>query len=148
MTGFVAPYPTIGRKRDIANIDNVGRCSMRDSPVPKSKKRPKQIDLWPPIARKLAGRWVAFDEWATDVKFVIRSVKGGFRVNVVDRWDGEKAEVFDVKATKTTLSFAAYWSSGQLTKYRLRLLRDDQIHVVYSYTATNTFRRERADDTR
>lgn len=116
--------------------------------MPKSTKQPKPPDLWPAIARKLAGRWVAFDEWTTDVMFVIRAAKGGFRVNVVDRWDGEKAEVFDVKATKTTLSFAAYWSSGQLTKYRLRLLRDDQIEVVYSYTATNTFRRERADKTR
>jgi hypothetical protein len=65
-----------------------------------------------------------------------------FRVRAIDQSDGEEAEVYGVKATNEALSFAAYWSSGQFTKYRLCPLWPDQMLVTFTYTATQTFKRE------
>ncbi|MEQ1867653.1 MAG: hypothetical protein HOP13_18485 [Alphaproteobacteria bacterium] len=60
----------------------------------------------------LIGRWSAADEWATNVELVISSSGGKIRVRAVDKTDGEEAEVMEVRTTKDTITFAAYWSSG------------------------------------
>jgi len=64
-----------------------------------------------------------------------------FHVRAVDQSDGEEAEIYDVKATAGALSFAAYWSSGRFTKYRLRVLQDGQLEAAYSYSDTTHFKR-------
>jgi hypothetical protein len=66
---------------------------------------------------------------------------GRVRVRAVDKADGEEAEVFDLKQSKRELSFAAYWSSGQFTQYRLRLYGDTEVLVTFTFTNTVTFKR-------
>jgi len=91
--------------------------------------------------QRLVGRWTAADEWATDVSLII-SVRGGkIRVRAVDQSDGEEAEVFGLKVTSRGLSFASYWSSGQLTKYRLRATASGQLEAVFTVTSTATFKK-------
>ena len=99
----------------------------------KSSTRRLQKGLAP-----LIGRWAAADEWATNVELIISSSGGKIRVRAVDRTDGEEAEVMEVKTTKDTITFAAYWSSGQLTKYRLRSI-GGELEAVFTYSATCTF---------
>ena len=89
----------------------------------------------------LIGRWIAADEWTTDVELIVSNRGGKIRVRAKDQSDGEEAEIFDLKVTKSDISFAAYWSSGQLTKYRLRALGNGQMEAVFTVTATTTFER-------
>ena len=49
--------------------------------------------------------------------------------------------MFDLKQSKRELSFAAYWSSGQFTQYRLRLYGDTEVLVTFTFTNTVTFKR-------
>ncbi len=101
------------------------------------KRKAKLVD-------SLVGRWVACDDWATMIAFVISKRNGSFRVRAIDQSDGEEAEIYGVKSTNEALTFGAYWSSGQFTKYRLRPMELDQMEVVYTYTATQTFKQESA----
>jgi hypothetical protein len=70
----------------------------------------------------LVGRWIASDEWATDVSLIVSNREGKIRVRAVDQSDGEEAEIFGLRVTSREIFFSAYWSSGQLTKYRQRAL--------------------------
>jgi hypothetical protein len=86
----------------------------------------------------LIGRWVAADQWATSVELIISSSEGKVRVRAVTPADAEEAEVMNLKTAGDTITFAAYWSSGQLTKYRLRAI-GDEIEAVFTYIDTCTF---------
>jgi hypothetical protein len=88
----------------------------------------------------LVGRWIAADEWATEVVLIVSNRNGKIRVRAVDQSDGEEAEILDLKVTKSDLCFAAYWSSGQLTKFRLQAL-GDQMLAVFTVTTTTTFKK-------
>ncbi len=107
-------------------------------PVRKSVKRGRKL---PSAVVPFVGRWIASDEWSTDVSLVITSRNGKVSVRALDQSDGEEAEIFDVKITKRELLFAAHWSSGRFTKYRLRPLRNDEMEVVFAFTGTQTFKR-------
>jgi hypothetical protein len=96
----------------------------------------------PDSAHLLVGKWIASDEWRTDVSIVISRRGGAFKVRAIDQSDSEEAEIFGLKTTSRGLSFAAYWSSGQLTKYRLRALAPDQLEAVFTVTSTSTFKRK------
>ena len=87
---------------------------------------------------RLIGRWVAADHWATSTELIVSSSEGKVRVRAVDQTDGEEAEVLGLKTTGDTISFSAYWSSGQLTKYRLRAF-GDELEAVFTYIDTCTF---------
>lgn len=106
-------------------------------PVAPTKKSAKRSS---PVLSPFVGRWIASDEWSTDVSLIIRRRDGKFAVGAVDLSDGEQAEIFGVKASKRELSFAAHWSSGQLTKYRLRPLRAGEMEVIFTHTVTSTYR--------
>ena len=93
------------------------------------------------IIQHLVGRWIAADEWVTDVALIVSNRSGKIRVRALDQSDGEEAEIFDLKIAKSGISFAAYWSSGQLTKYRLRALGDGQMEAVFTVTATTTLKK-------
>jgi hypothetical protein len=99
----------------------------------KSAQLPKAI-------APLIGRWVAADPWATDVSLILSRRSGKLNVRAVDQSDGEEAEVMGLKITKDTVTFAAYWASGQLTKYRLRAISAG-LEAVFTVTATTTFQR-------
>ncbi len=86
----------------------------------------------------LVGQWVAADSWATNVKLIVSSSKGKIRVRAVCQMDGEEAEIMNLKTAGDTITFAAYWSSGQLTKYRLRAF-GDELEAVFTYIDTTTF---------
>jgi hypothetical protein len=88
----------------------------------------------------IAGRWVSVDKWQTEVAFEIESQDGIYSVRAIDEPDGEEAEIYDVKATGEHLTFAAHWSTGQFTKYRIRAL-GDQLEAVFTYTDTTHFTR-------
>jgi len=111
---------------------------MAAKPIRKSAKRGKKV---PKTGNPFVGRWIASDEWSTDISLIIASRNSKMSVRAVDQSDGEEAEIFGVKISKRELSFAAHWSSGQFTKYRLRLLRDAEIEVVFTFTAKQTFKR-------
>ena len=94
-----------------------------------------------PKISQLVGRWRAIDPWETDVSLIVSNRGGKIRVRAVDDSDGEEAEIFGLKVTTQKISFAAYWSTGQLTKYSLRALFEGQMEVTYTFTAKNTFQK-------
>jgi hypothetical protein len=90
---------------------------------------------------RLVGRWSACDEWATDVSLIVSKRGGKLRVRALDQPDGEDAEVYDLRITSRGLSFAAYWSSGQFTKYQLRPLGSGQLEAIFTFTDTTMFKK-------
>jgi hypothetical protein len=90
------------------------------------------------------GRWTAKDCWQTDIEFIISKRGDKVTVAAMDQSDGEGAEIYCVKLRRDGLYFAAYWSSGQFTKYRLRPIGDNEIEVVFTYTDTAHFARKRS----
>src|ERR1035441_1195955 len=77
----------------------------------------KQIDKTKP--HPLTGTWVNGDEYATEVEYQVSAVGQGFTVRAVDRYDGEEAEVYDVKWDGEALSFATHWPfTGRFVKCR------------------------------
>ncbi len=89
-----------------------------------------------------SGRWVAKDRWQTEIAFTISKRGGKVTVTAVDQADGERAEIYDLKLRRDGLYFAAYWSSGQFTKFRLRPIGDDEIEVLFTYTGMSHFERQ------
>lgn len=89
---------------------------------------------------KIAGRWVAIDDWDTDVIFEFRVQNGTYTISAVDS-DGEEAEVHDVKEDEDHLMFALHWSSGQFTKYRVKSC-GDRLEIVFTYTDTIRLKRQ------
>ena len=95
-------------------------------------------------SRSLIGRWKSIDPWQTGVSFEIDKTDGAYSVCAIDGSDGEKAEIYDIKLVGNRLTFAAHWSSGQLTKYTLRPLGGD-IEVTFTYTGRSHFQRDAGD---
>ena len=98
----------------------------------------KKRAILPKGLSPLIGRWVAADHWDTDIELIVSSSGGKIRVRAVNSIDGEEAEVMNLKSAGDTITFAAYYSSGQLTKYRLRAI-GDELEAVFTYTDTCTF---------
>jgi hypothetical protein len=105
-------------------------------------KKHKRLSSKPVDA--LVGQWVSGHEWETEVEFTISKARGGFKVSALDRWDGESPEIYDVKATATALTFAAHWSTGRFTKYRVRPLDKNTIEMSFTHTATMNYLRKSA----
>ena len=89
---------------------------------------------------KLAGRWVALDEWDTQVVFDFKIQNGTYTVRAIDS-DGEEPQIYDVREENNYLIFAIHWSSGQFTKYRVGSV-GDKLEVVFTYTGTIHLKRE------
>ena len=99
-------------------------------------------NLGPPQdPNRLIGRWKSVDQWRTEVVLEITKVNGGFHIRAIDAADGEEAEIYDVQLVGEGLTFAAYWSSGQFTKYRAHPM-GNQLEVVFTYTDTSHFSRD------
>ena len=89
----------------------------------------------------LVGCWKG-DEWGSDVEYIVTRVKGSYAVRAIDANDGEEAHVFEVKWDDHTLSFSAQWeSTGRFTRCRMRYESPDRVHLTYTYTAQELWRR-------
>lgn len=97
-------------------------------------------DIIPLDRLKIAGRWVAIDEWDTEVVFKFQIQNGAYAVSAADS-DGEKPEVYDVREDADHLMFALHWSSGRFTKYRVKSV-DDQLEITFTYTDTIHMKRQ------
>jgi hypothetical protein len=94
----------------------------------------------------LVGVWVNGDEYATDVEYQISQRPQGFAVRAVDRFDGEKAEVYDVKWDGEALSFATHWrSTGRFVKCRLQAISPNRVDFTYTYTQQELWHRKAAE---
>lgn len=92
------------------------------------------------------GTWVNGDEYATEVEYQVSQRPRGFVVRAVDRFDGEKAEVYDVKWDGEALSFATHWpSTGRLMKCRFLAISPNRIDFTYTYTQQEMWHRKGAE---
>jgi hypothetical protein len=108
--------------------------------IPMRRKKPKTKK--PHI---LVGTWVNGDEYATEVEFLVRALGSGFGVRAIDRYDGEEAEVYDVKWDGTALSFATHWrSTGRFMKCRLHVISQNRVDYTYTYTQQEMWHRKKA----
>jgi hypothetical protein len=77
----------------------------------------------------------------------IEILKSGtsYTVRAIDQHDGEEAEVHGVVhgvvGDMETLAFGAYWSTGQFTKYKLRLI-GSEMEATYTYTDITYYKRD------
>jgi len=94
----------------------------------------------------VVGTWVNGDEYATDVEYQVSEGSNGFAVRAVDRFDGEEAEVYDVKWDGEALSFAAHWpSTGRFMKCRLLAISPNRVDFTYTYTQQEMWQRKGAE---
>jgi hypothetical protein len=94
---------------------------------------------------EFVGRWKSVDPWQTEVLFEITEIDGACHVRAVDGSDDEEAEIYELRLSRESLMFAAHWSSGQFTKYRLRRL-GEHVEAVFTYTGTTHFERDTRKD--
>jgi hypothetical protein len=91
----------------------------------------------------LVGTWVNGDDYATEVEYQVSQRPHGFVVRAVDRFDGERAEVYDVKWDGEALSFATHWpSTGRLMKCRFLVISPNRIDFAYTYTQQEMWHRK------
>ncbi|HUJ11711.1 MAG TPA: hypothetical protein VL171_17005 [Verrucomicrobiae bacterium] len=98
-----------------------------------------------PIDRGLTGRWTSCDEFGSTVEYRISIVRGEYRVGCVDTFDGERAEVYDIRGDGDRLRFCAHWpSTGRFSKNSVFWRGAggaDQAELTYTYTDTELLRR-------
>jgi hypothetical protein len=91
----------------------------------------------------LVGTWVNGDEYETDVEYIVSAAGKGFTVRALDRFDGEKGEVSDVKWDGNVLSFAVHWNStGRFVKARLLPISPNRVDYTYTFTQQETWHRK------
>ena len=96
----------------------------------------------------LIGTWVNGDEYETDVEYTVSATRTGFAVRAVDRFDGEKGEVSDVKWDGNTLSFAVHWNStGRFVKARLLAISPNRVDYTYTFTQQEMWHRKESAPT-
>lgn len=89
------------------------------------------------IDRGLAGTWVSCDEFTSSVEHYISISKGRYRVKCLDTYDGEYADVYDVKWDGERLSYCLHWNStGRFSKNVLSRDSDDKASLTYTHTDT------------
>jgi len=96
----------------------------------------------------LVGTWFNGDEYETEVEYIVTGEPVSFAVRAVDRFDGEKGEVFDVRWDGNALSFAVHWAStGRLVKARLLPISPNRVDYTYSYTQQELWHRKETEPT-
>ncbi len=91
----------------------------------------------------LVGIWINSDECKTDVEYHVSAAGKGFAVRAVDRFDGEKGEVSNVKWDKDVLSFAIHWNStGRFVKARLQSISPNRVDYKYTFTQQEMWQRK------
>lgn len=87
------------------------------------------------------GRWTSGNDQRTAVTIEVDLLDDRFVVRVIADFDGELAEIRDLANKGNELGFAAHWSSGQTTSYRLRR-SNDRLEVDFTYSETTYFERD------
>ncbi len=91
----------------------------------------------------LVGTWVNGDEYETDVEYQVSHGTKGFVVQAVDRFDGEKAKVYDIKWDGEALTFATHWpSTGRFVKCRFLAVSLNRVDFTYTYTQQEMWHRK------
>lgn len=91
----------------------------------------------------LVGTWLNGHEYETDVEYVVSAAGKGFAVLALDRFDGEKGEVSEVKWDGNVLSFAVYWNStGRFVKARLLPISPNRVDYTYTFTEQQMWHRK------
>ena len=93
----------------------------------------------------LVGSWVSGTEYGSEIEYIITSRATGFRVRAIDRYDGEVADVFELKWDGQTLSFATHWNStGRFLRARLEAVAKNEVSYTYTYTENEIWHRKSA----
>ena len=93
----------------------------------------------------LVGSWVSGTEYGSDIEYIVTSHGTGFRVRVIDRYDEEVADVFEVKWDGEILSFATHLNStGRFLRVRLQALAENEVSHTYTYTEMEIWQRKPA----
>lgn len=87
------------------------------------------------------GRWIAGNDRHTTATIEINIVDGDLVVSAIKRSSGELAKIQGLSYGNDEVRFAAHWSSGQITAYRL-LLSDGQLVVHSTFSDTKYFTRD------
>ena len=88
------------------------------------------------ICRGFVGRWKSADPLLEDVEHHISTSKGEYKISVIDTYDGEKAEVYDIQWDGDHLRYKLHWkSTGRFIKYSLTLLDKGKIGMSFEYSA-------------
>jgi len=96
--------------------------------VPKSKTKISKENL-------LSGVWISADEAGSDVEYTVTSTGVTFKVEAIDRYDDEAADVFEIEWDGEVLSFATHWNStGRFSRCRLQALSKNRVSFTYTYT--------------
>lgn len=113
-------------------------CSVQQTNAMANKERAKEPTI--------VGVWVNGDEYKTDVEYQVSRKGEGFAIRAVDRFDGERAEVYDVNWDGEILTFSTHWpSSGRFVKCRLMAISPNRVDFTYTYTQQEMRHRKRAD---
>lgn len=91
------------------------------------------------------GRWIAGNERHTAATIEITVVDGHLAVRAIDGSNGELAEIQGLVIGNDEVRFAAHWSSGQTTAYRLGL-SDGRLVVHFTFSDTHYFTRDLNSD--
>jgi len=90
----------------------------------------------PDQKKRLVGTWKCCDGFS-DVAIKIAVRAGKFYVTVLDEYDDEKPDVYDVNwnEKQLELSFAVHWSSGRFIRYRfVPSVVAGRLELTFSYT--------------
>ena len=98
-----------------------------------------------PIATdRIVGTWKHRDGFS-EVEFSFSTLGDGVTVTVVDKFDGETPEIYDVawNEDKLVLGFAALWSTGRFVKYRVAVGPDpDRVQATITSTSQELWERQ------
>jgi hypothetical protein len=91
----------------------------------------------------LVGSWISGTESGSEIEFVVKSHVSGFKVKAIDKFDGEVADVFEIKWDGRILSFGTLWNStGRFLRCRFLATAKDEISYTYTYTANEIWHRK------
>ena len=95
------------------------------------------------IDRGLIGNWISYDENGSTIEHRISMAKGEYKVTCVDTYDGELAEVYDVKWDGNRLSYCLHWpSTRRFSRNSILRQSQDQVELTFTYTDTELLRRK------
>ena len=100
---------------------------------------------WPDEPDRLVGTWVDGNEYGSDLEYVVRRDRKGFKVRAVDCFDGEQGKVYEIcyDPDEATLSFEVRWrSTGRLLSVRLQPISPNRVSYTYSYTESQMWFRK------
>jgi len=96
----------------------------------------------------LIGTWINGDEYATEVEYIVSAIGKGFAVQALDRFDGERGEVYDVTWDGTALSFGVHWqSTGRFVKARFLAIYPNRVDYTFTVTKNEIWHRKKSKPT-